>query len=239
MLWKHSILCLLLCVCMEVWCMGLHVCPPFITLYGYVICNGAVDVRGLMLSNYPVSGSYTFWWCGHTTLVLLNIVPPHITMLEPHCHAWFIVWVCHWTQRWIQGHVLSPSRLSNDVFITFVICIMNVKLTTVCFVPWDGHILTQCSIFCWSHICKREHVYWEILWHEAQLLWTILLHVVVLYPHVILWLNWLYLHLYVGMATVIIVHLFLLQRVACQETVSFSKWQLHYIHVCSCCVRLF
>ena len=67
--------------------MGLHVCPPFITLYGYVICNGAVDVRGFMLSNYPVSGSYTFWWCGHTTLVLLNIVPPHITMLEPHCHG--------------------------------------------------------------------------------------------------------------------------------------------------------
>ena len=73
--------------------MGLHVCPPFITLYGHVICNGAVDVRGLMLSNYPVFGSSTFWWCGHTTLVLLNIVPPHITMLEPHCHAWFIVWV--------------------------------------------------------------------------------------------------------------------------------------------------
>ena len=75
--------------------MGLHVCPPFITLYGHVICNGAVDVRGLMLSNYPVFGSSTFWCCGHTTLVLLNIVPPHITMLEPHCHAWFIVWVCH------------------------------------------------------------------------------------------------------------------------------------------------
>ena len=30
--------------------MGLHVCPPFITLYGHVICNGAVDVRGLMLT---------------------------------------------------------------------------------------------------------------------------------------------------------------------------------------------
>ena len=44
--------------------MGLHVCPPFITLYGHVICNGAVDVRGLMLSNYPVFGSSTFWWCG-------------------------------------------------------------------------------------------------------------------------------------------------------------------------------
>ena len=73
----------------------LVICPPFITLYGHVICNGAVDVRGLMLSNYPVFGSSTFWWCGHTTLVLLNIVPPHITMLEPHCHAWFIVWVCH------------------------------------------------------------------------------------------------------------------------------------------------
>ena len=43
--------------------MGLHVCPPFITLYGHVICNGAVHVRGLMLSNYPVFGSSTFWWC--------------------------------------------------------------------------------------------------------------------------------------------------------------------------------
>ena len=99
----------------------LVICPTFITLYGHVICNGAVDVRGLMLSNYPVSGSSTFWWCGHTTLGLLNIAPPHITMLEPHCHAWFIVWVCLWTQRWIQG-MCSPLPI---FLIAFVICIMS------------------------------------------------------------------------------------------------------------------
>ena len=44
-----------------------------------------------------------------------------------HCQLFVSAWQ-------ILGHVLlDPSRSSNDIFIIFLNCILNVKLSTVCF----------------------------------------------------------------------------------------------------------